>query len=158
MTGEKKWGVLTCVCPRVYLVWNVVWSRSAAEEERENEGGGGRGGGRSSSLQAVLYIINYVLLCVQWSVHEGPGSALLCIPTALCKWLAGGNDFREKVILRPMVHINDSFIHSQVYNSRWGKGWLRWGRHPWREAGKELSQLPTQTDISRNDLQTAAAN
>lgn len=45
-------------------------------------------------------------------------SALLCIPTALCKWLAGGNDFREKVILRPLVHINDSFIHSQVYNSR----------------------------------------
>lgn len=45
-------------------------------------------------------------------------SALLCILTALCKWLAGGNDFREKVILRPLVHINDSFIHSQVYMSR----------------------------------------
>lgn len=73
---EEMRGVLTCVCPRVYLVWNVVWSRSAAEEEKENEGGGGRGGGRSSSLQAVLYIINYVLLCVQRSAHEGLGSAL----------------------------------------------------------------------------------
>lgn len=44
--------------------------------------------------------------------------ALLCILTALCKWLAGGNDFREKVTLRPLVHINDSFIHFQVYKSR----------------------------------------
>lgn len=45
-------------------------------------------------------------------------STLLCILTALCKWLAGGNDFREKVTLRPLVHINDSFIHSQFYKSR----------------------------------------
>lgn len=45
-------------------------------------------------------------------------STLLCILTALCKWLAEGDDFREKVTLRPLVHINDSFIHFQFYKSR----------------------------------------
>ena len=106
--------------------------------------GGGRGGGRrSSSLQAVLYIINYVLLCVQRSEQEGP--ALLCILTALCKWLAGGNDFREKVTLRPLVHINDSFIHFQVYKSRGGKEGVKVG---WSGVGEEHSQSLSSPKIT----------
>lgn len=121
-----------------------MWYGAAAEEEEKERGGGKGGGRRSSSLQAVLYIINYVLLCVQRSVQEGP--ALLCILTALCKWLAGGNDFREKVTLRPLVHINDSFIHFQVYKSRGGKEGVKVGCR--RGVGEEHSQSLSSPKIT----------
>lgn len=121
-----------CVCGSWGLT-SVTCSMAQQQRKKKKKRGGGKGGGRrSSSLQAVLYIINYVLLCVQRSVQEGP--ALLCILTALCKWLAGGNDFREKVTLRPLVHINDSFIHFQVYKSRGGKEGVKVG---WRRGVEE---------------------
>lgn len=125
-----------------------MWSSGRRRRRRKKKGGGGRGGGRrGSSLQAVLYIINYVLLCVQRSVQEAP--ALLCILTALCKWLAGGNDFREKVTLRPPVHINDSFIHPQVYKSRAGEEGVKVGAEtPRCRRGRErgaFRQPPTRS-------------
>lgn len=48
--------------------------RAAAGEEEKEIGGGRRR--CSSALQAVLYIINYVLLCVQRPEQEGLSSAL----------------------------------------------------------------------------------
>lgn len=63
------------------------------------------------------YVVHYQL-CPSLCATIGAPGPRLCIPTALCKWLAGSNDFREKVTLRPLVNTNDLLIHFQVYRSR----------------------------------------
>lgn len=88
----------------------MVWSSSREGRKKEEE----EGLAHPYRLCCTLSIMSF-FVCNGWC-RRAP--ALLCFLTALCKWLAGGNDFREKVTLRPPVHINDSFIHFQVYNSR----------------------------------------
>lgn len=104
---QRRAPAYVCVCEGGGGFNECEMSGAAAEKRRRRR--------HNSSPQSVLFLINYVL-CVQPSVQEA--SAPLCILTAQCKWLAGGDDFREKVTLRPSVHINDSFIHFQVYKSR----------------------------------------
>lgn len=82
--------------------------RKREEEEEEEEDGA-----HPYRLCCTLSIMSFFVCCGR--CRRAP--ALLCILTALCKWLARGNDFREKVTPRPPVHINDSFIHFQVYKS-----------------------------------------
>lgn len=85
---------------------------------------------RFASLQTVLHYQLCPSLC---AVQPGRPS-LLCILTAICKLLAGGNDFTEKVTPLPLVHINQSFIHFHVYKRR----------------GNQFTRQPARkTDISK---------
>lgn len=45
-------------------------------------------------------------------------SFLRALLTALCKWLAGGNDFTKKVTPPPAARINEPFIHFCIYKKR----------------------------------------
>ncbi|MEQ2306303.1 hypothetical protein AMECASPLE_006676 [Ameca splendens] len=71
---EKEFVCRTCCRSMHVMCFNECEMCGAAAGEEEKETGGGRRS--SSSLQAVLYIINYVLLCVQRLEQEGLSSAL----------------------------------------------------------------------------------
>lgn len=133
---------------RACAMWGLTsmkWWNVAAEEGEKKRW-------RKRRRKALPYRLCYTLSIMSFFVCKRT-SAQLCILTALCKWLAGGNDFREKVILCPLVHINDSFIHFQVYKSRWGKEGVKVGGcDTGRGVGEKHLQLTEKTDISKNHL------
>ncbi len=49
------------------------------------------------------------------SPYKRTESLLRALLTALCKLLAGGNDFTKKVTPPPPVRINEAFIHFRIY-------------------------------------------
>lgn len=52
------------------------------------------------------------------SPYKRTESLLRALLTALCKLLAGGNDFTKKVTPPPPVRINEPFIHFHIYKKR----------------------------------------
>lgn len=52
------------------------------------------------------------------SPYKRTESLLRALLTALCKLLAGGNDFTKKVTPPPPARINEPFIHFRIYKKR----------------------------------------